>query len=91
MALDEPDVVHLHGIDFASYLPPPGPAVLATLHLPLDWYRAAALAPTRPRTYLHPVSASQARSAPAECAPGPPIENGVDLSRPCRRASEASR
>ena len=41
------DLIHLHGIDFADYLPPPGPPVLATLHLPAAWYSATALAPTR--------------------------------------------
>ena len=71
------DVVHLHGIDFAEYLPPPGPPVLVTLHLPLDWYPEAALRPERPRTFLHPVSASQAASAPSGTALGGPIENGV--------------
>ena len=80
IADDRPDVVHLHGIDFACYLPPPGPPIVATLHLPLDWYEAAALAPSRPDTWLHPVSASQARAAPAGAVLQPPIENGVDLS-----------
>ena len=32
------DVVHLHGVDFGAYLPAEGPPVLATLHLPCDWY-----------------------------------------------------
>ncbi|MBV9891397.1 MAG: glycosyltransferase, partial [Rhizobacter sp.] len=79
IALERPDVVHLHGVDFAAYLPPPGPPLLATLHLPLDWYPAEALAPTRPGTWLHPVSAHQARSAPAGAMLAAPIENGVDL------------
>ena len=77
---DRPDVVHLHGIDFPDYLPPPGPSVLVTLHLPLDWYAPSALAPSRPRTWLQPVSASQARAAPHGVALGTPIENGVDLA-----------
>ena len=80
LARDRPDVVHLHGIDFPTYLPPPGPPVLATLHLPLDWYPASALSSLRPRTWLHPVSASQARAAPVGAAIGAPIENGVDLA-----------
>ncbi|MBV9076738.1 MAG: glycosyltransferase [Methylobacteriaceae bacterium] len=74
---DPVDLVHLHGIDFPTYLPPPGPPVLATLHLPPSWYPAEALAPRRPLTWLNPVSPSQAR----DCPPGPallaPIENGV--------------
>jgi len=30
------DVVHLHGADFYTYLPPAGIPVLATLHLPIN-------------------------------------------------------
>jgi glycosyltransferase involved in cell wall biosynthesis len=72
------DLIHLHSLDFFHYPPPPGVPVLVTLHLPLDHYPAAALRPRRPATWLLPVSASQARSAP--CLPLlPPIENGVDL------------
>src|SRR5687768_12953064 len=28
------DLIHMHGIDFHEYLPPPGVPVLVTLHLP---------------------------------------------------------
>jgi glycosyltransferase involved in cell wall biosynthesis len=73
------DVVHLHGLDFHEYLPPPGIRVLATLHLPPAWYAAEALRPSRPRTWLQCVSASQQRT----CAEGVPlvpyIENGVPV------------
>lgn len=79
IASARPDVVHLHGIDFAGYLPAPGPPVVATLHLPLAWYAPGALAPERPRTWLHPVSSSQARSAPSGAVLADVIENGVDL------------
>lgn len=72
------DLVHLHGVDFAEYLPPPGPPVLATLHLPLELYPEAALRPARAGTWLLPVSASQARAIPG-LPLLPPIENGVDL------------
>ncbi|MEA2693819.1 MAG: hypothetical protein QOJ16_3206 [Acidobacteriota bacterium] len=80
------DVLHFHGIDFDSYLPPAGPPALVTLHLPPSWYSAAALHVGRPRTFLHCVSAVQRRS----CPPGLPllgdVPNGVDLEvfRPCR-------
>src|SRR5437879_5228873 len=53
------DVVHMHGIDFHKYLPSAGPAVLATLHLPVSWYPADALHPQRPRTWLNCVSRAQ--------------------------------
>jgi len=71
------DLIHLHGSDFDSYLPPSGPPVLATLHVPLSWYAPAALHPQRPRTWLQPVSAHQARSAPNGVSLLPAIENGV--------------
>jgi glycosyltransferase involved in cell wall biosynthesis len=82
-----PDVVHFHGVDFPQYLPAPGPPALVTLHLPLDWYPAAALAPTRPATWLTPVSRDQARRAPPGARLTRPIENGVDLDsfRPRRK------
>jgi len=52
--------------------------VLVTLHLPLDLYPGPTLRLARRDTWLLPVSASQARTAP--CLPLlPPIENGVDL------------
>jgi glycosyltransferase involved in cell wall biosynthesis len=73
------DVVHLHGIDFAKYLPPPGPPVLVTLHLPPDWYAPDALHPTRPDTWLNCVSAAQYRACPASVNLLPPIPNGVPV------------
>jgi glycosyltransferase involved in cell wall biosynthesis len=75
------DLVHLHGIDFWAYLPPPGPAVLVTLHLPLAWYPAAALRPARPRTFLHAVSASQRRLGPPDLTLLDDVPNGVDVDR----------
>jgi glycosyltransferase involved in cell wall biosynthesis len=73
------DLVHLHGIDFPAYLPPPGPPVLATLHLPPSWYPEEALRPSRPDTWLHCVSDLQH----AACSEGPrllpAIPNGIDV------------
>src|SRR5206468_2853872 len=59
------DVVHLHGIDFFHYLPPPPVPVLATLHLPVGWYPAEALTPNRPNSWLHCVSYAQHATCPA--------------------------
>lgn len=73
------DVVHYHGLDFAAYLPPPGPPVLATLHLAPDRYPPQALDPERPRTWLHCVSESQQSACPDGIPLLPPIPNGVDL------------
>lgn len=75
------DVVHLHSLSFADHLPPPGLPVLVTLHLPLAWYPGGALSPARPRTWLHPVSPSQAALAPPGARLSEPIENGVALTR----------
>ncbi len=81
IASERVDLVHLHGIDFDRYLPAPGPPVLATLHLPPDWYPAEALHPSRARTWLNCVSAAQH----AACPPSPnlvePIANGVPVER----------
>lgn len=75
-----PDVVHLHGVDFPDYLPPDGPPVLVTLHLPLAWYRPGALRPARPDLWLTPVSHDQARRGAADLVLTQPIENGVEIS-----------
>lgn len=81
------DVLHFHGVDFHAYLPPSGPPVLATLHLPPDWYPPSVFRMERPHLYLHCVSAAQRRA----CPPGAPlledVPNGValDTPRPCRR------
>jgi glycosyltransferase involved in cell wall biosynthesis len=71
------DVVHLHGVDFHAYLPPTDVPTLATLHLPPSWYPSDALRPTRPRTWLHAVSAVQHRACPTGRHFLEPIENGV--------------
>jgi glycosyltransferase involved in cell wall biosynthesis len=72
------DLIHFHGLDFPEYLPVSGPPMLATLHLPLDWY---------PERIFHTagltlnfVSHSQAASnrSDVRC---PVILNGIDLSR----------
>jgi glycosyltransferase involved in cell wall biosynthesis len=73
------DLVHMHGCDFFEYLPPAGKPVLATLHLPLAWYPAEALRPSRPGTWLHCVSEAQDDSRPPGTRFLPPIENGVEL------------
>ncbi len=73
------DLVHMHGIDFMSYLPPPGPPVLVTLHLPPPWYPPGALHPTRPDTWLACVSWSQHRTCPPGPCLLPPVPNGVPV------------
>ena len=73
------DLVHLHGIDFDNYLPPAGPPVLVTLHLPPDWYPEGALSPARPNTWFHAVSETQHRACPASPRLLPPIPNGIEV------------
>src|SRR5215218_9984362 len=81
------DVMHFHGVDFASYLPADGPPALATLHLPPHLYPPQALFPRRPGTWIHCVSESQQRGCPPGAPLLPPVSNGVDLDvcRPAHR------
>ncbi|MGH6992756.1 MAG: glycosyltransferase [Caulobacteraceae bacterium] len=81
----QPDLVHMHGSDFVSYLPNAPCPLLITLHMPLSWYPPGALSPQRPRTWLNPVSARQAIEAPAGAELLEPIEAGVDLPAPSAR------
>jgi glycosyltransferase involved in cell wall biosynthesis len=73
------DVVHMHGIDCHAYLPPAGPPVLVTLHLPPDWYPAAIFGLERPRTFLHCVSGSQRAQCPSGARLLAEVPNGVAL------------
>jgi glycosyltransferase involved in cell wall biosynthesis len=73
------DIVHMHGLDFYTYLPPPGVPVLVTLHLPLAWYPPDIFRLRRPQTFLHCVSRAQHRTCPPEAKLLPDIENGVPL------------
>lgn len=89
LASNAVDVVHMHGFDFYQYLPPPGPPLLATLHLPPSWYPDWAIAPAnRPDIHVHCVSDSQMRATPPSPNLLPPIANGVpvaELDLPRRR------
>lgn len=73
------DLVHMHGVDFADYLPRRDVPVLATLHVPLSWYSQRALHNARPRTYLNCVSRSQRELVPSRVSFLPDVENGVDI------------
>ncbi len=78
------DIVHMHGIDFHAYLPPPGPPALATLHLPPAWYPAGSLPPKRPDTWVNAVSSAQDRALRALTDSQtvlPSIPNGVPVDR----------
>jgi glycosyltransferase involved in cell wall biosynthesis len=73
------DLVHCHGLDFAEHLPQSDIPTLVTLHLPAEFYPAAALA--RPATWFHCVSAAQQARFPPLPTMLPPIDNGVPLDR----------
>ncbi len=79
LQVERVDVVHMHGLDFDSYLPIAGPPVLVTLHLPLDWYPVGVLDAVPRGVWLQPVSSSQASRAQRTLKLLPPINNGVDL------------
>ncbi|TFZ07235.1 glycosyltransferase family 4 protein [Ramlibacter henchirensis] len=81
------DVVHLHGIDFAEYLPASERArLLATLHLPPSWYPARVFEDGRRDLTLQCVSQRQRLSCPAGAGMGPVIENGVSVESLASRA-----
>lgn len=75
------DLVHMHGLDFAAYLPPAGVPVLATLHLPLSWYPKEVFSLERAGTFLQCVSASQLEGCPPGGRIVGVVENGVPTDR----------
>jgi glycosyltransferase involved in cell wall biosynthesis len=83
------DVVHMHGLDFAEYLPASDVPLSITLHLPLSWYDDRALR-ERPNTTFVCVSHAQARTAMPGIPPLHVVPNGVDLDalRPADRRGD---
>ncbi len=79
LATEPVDLIHMHGLDFHTVLPPAGPPMLATLHLPPDWYPPGTLEPDRPRSWVQCVSDSQMRRAPPSSRMLSPIPNGVPV------------
>jgi glycosyltransferase involved in cell wall biosynthesis len=80
LARERVDLIHMHGLDFDRYLPPPGPPVTVTLHLPMDWYLPSAFRLGRPDTWLVPVSRDHAARAPAGAVGlTAPVGNGVEV------------
>lgn len=75
------DLVHMHSLDFHEYLPGYRVPVLATLHLPPDWYPQHIFESRGPQYFLNCVSSSQQRHCPPCDALLPYIPNGVDVSR----------
>lgn len=83
LARERVDVVHMHGVDFCEYLPPPGAPTLVTLHLPPEWYPRWAFDLERPLTFLHCVSLAQQGRCPEGARLLPVIENGVEVKGGC--------
>jgi glycosyltransferase involved in cell wall biosynthesis len=75
------DVVHMHGLDFTAYLPPAGPPLVVTLHLPASFYPEAAFRLDRDRSHLVCVSESQRWTCPAGATIRAVVPNGVCLER----------
>jgi len=80
------DVIHMHGLDFDHYLPQQlDVPVVVSLHLPLSWYTAEALRPSRPNTALVCVSKAQRASAAPDVHIAAVVPNGVDVKSRLRR------
>jgi glycosyltransferase involved in cell wall biosynthesis len=71
------DLIHFHGLDFHEYIPSDAPPMLATLHLPVNWYPPHIF--HIPQMTLNFVSHSQAASKLQ--VRWPVICNGIDLPR----------
>jgi glycosyltransferase involved in cell wall biosynthesis len=75
------DLVHMHSLDFHSYVPSSAVPVLATLHLPPDWYPGGVFHLKRKNFRMNCVSWSQHRCCPRSPLLLRPIPNGVDVDR----------
>ncbi len=83
---EQVDVVHVHGLDFLHYLPASHVPLVATLHLPLDWYPPQV---TQLSTaHLVCVSRSQRQLGGLAFRDLPVIENGVPLTAAPSRARQ---
>lgn len=68
------DLIHFHGLDFHTYIPPTSVPMLATLHLPLAWYPESIFQQTQ--VAMNCVSGSQAGDTGL-----PVVSNGIDTAR----------
>jgi glycosyltransferase involved in cell wall biosynthesis len=82
------DLIHMHSLDFHSYMPDSTIPVLATLHLPPDWYPRWIFRHKRAHFHLNCVSSSQQRSCPSSSSLLPYIPNGVDVHRFDRKSAK---
>ena len=75
------DLIHMHSLDFHAYLPAAATPLVATLHLPPDWYPSWIFDMDRPDTWLQCVSRTQQENCPPSALLLPYIENGVPIDR----------
>lgn len=75
------DMIHMHSLDFWRYLPSGNVPLLATLHLPPDWYPEEVFNLHRPNSFVNCVSKAQRQSCPRSACMLPHIDNGVDVDR----------
>src|SRR6476619_7111270 len=75
----QPDIIHMHSLDWHQYLPAPGVPLLATLHLPPFWYPEPAMRLKRAHTFVNCVSHSQRAVCQTSHMPIFVVENGVPL------------
>lgn len=76
-----PALIHMHGMDFRSYLPDRQIPTLVTLHLPPSWYPPGTFQLDRSNLHLQCVSNSQRRACPSTPMELPVIENGIEVDR----------
>jgi glycosyltransferase involved in cell wall biosynthesis len=75
------DLIHAHGLDFATQLPGTSVPTLVTLHLPASFYPSGVISDANTFLRFNCVSRSQARTFPPLAAMLDPIENGVPVER----------
>jgi glycosyltransferase involved in cell wall biosynthesis len=75
------DLVHMHGLDFADYLPPPGVPTLVSLHLPAPFYPPGAVTAAQSSIWFNCVSTAQQRTFPPLTNMLEPIANGIPVAR----------
>lgn len=73
------DIIHMHGIDFDSYLPETDLPVLVTLHLPVEWYNQKVISSSITNVFYNCVSRTQQNTAGNVINLIPFIENGIDI------------
>jgi glycosyltransferase involved in cell wall biosynthesis len=71
------DLIHMHDVHFANYLPEQDIPVVVTLHLPLHCYKKEALKIQRSHTFFQCVSTSQRRLLAGKFPLVAEIENSV--------------